>query len=79
MISEKIKSEIINFADGYGAVITFKDELQVSHKDITLKWSDGKTSYFTVIVDPVLINDNNTIQVNTRIVSTKTLNGIVSS
>jgi len=78
MISEKIKKEIIDFADGYGAIITFKDELQVSHKDISLKWSDGKTSYFTVIVDPVVINDNNTIQVSTRIVSTKSLNGIVN-
>lgn len=78
MISEKIKSEIINFADGYGAVITFKDELQVSSKDISIKWSDGKTSYFTVLLDPLLINDNNTIQINTRIVSTKSLNGIVS-
>ena len=79
MISEKIKKEIVDFADGYGAIITFKDELQVSHKDISLKWSDGKTSYFTVIVDPIMINDNNTIQVNTRIVSTKSLNGIITS
>jgi len=71
MISEKIKSEIVNFADGYGAVITFKDEMQVSTKDITIKWSDGKTSFFSVVLDPIVINDNNTVQVNAKIVSTK--------
>ena len=71
MISDKIKSEIINFADGYGAVITFKDEMQVSSKDVIIQWSDGEKSNFSIIVDPVMINDNNTIQVNARLVSTK--------
>ena len=71
MISDKIKSEIINFADGYGAVITFKDEMQVSSKDVIIQWSNGEKSNFSIIVDPVMINDNNTIQVNARLVSTK--------
>ena len=71
MISDKIKSEIINFADGYGAIITFKDEIQVSSKDVIIQWSNGEKSNFTIIVDPVMINDNNTIQVNARLVSTK--------
>lgn len=71
MISDKIKSEIINFADGYGAVITFRDEIQIGQKDVTIKWSDGKSTFLSILVDPVLINDNNTIQVNTRLASTK--------
>ena len=71
MISDKIKSEIINFADGYGAVITFRDEIEIGNKDITIKWSDGKTTFLSVFVDPVLINDNNTIQVNAKLISTK--------
>lgn len=71
MISDKIKSEIINFADGYGAVITFRDEMQIGQKDVIIKWSDGKQTSLSVYVDPLMINDNNTIQVNARITSTK--------
>ena len=71
MISENIKKQIIDFADGYGAVITFKDEMQVSPKDVIIQWSNGEKSNFSITVDPVMINDNNTIQVNARLVSTK--------
>ena len=71
MISEKIKKEIVDFADGYGAIITFRDEMQVGQKDIVINWSDGSKSNYSVSVDPVLINDNNTIEVKARLVSTK--------
>ena len=71
MISENIKKQIIDFADGYGAIITFRDEIQIGQKDITIKWSDGKSTFLSILVDPVLINDNNTIQVNAKLVSTK--------
>ena len=71
MISEKIKKDIVDFADGYGAVITFRDEIQIGQKDITIKWSDGKSTFLSILVDTVLINDNNTIQVNAKLVSTK--------
>ena len=71
MISENIKKQIIDFADGYGAIITFRDEMQVGQKDIGINWSDGSKSNYSISVDPVLINDNNTIQVNARLVSTK--------
>lgn len=71
MISENIKKQIIDFADGYGAVITFRDEMQVSQKDITINWSNGEKSNYSVWVDPVMINDNNTIQVNAKLTSNK--------
>ena len=71
MISENIKKQIVDFADGYGAIITFRDEIQIGQKDITIKWSDGKSTFLSILVDPVLINDNNTIQVNAKLVSTK--------
>ena len=71
MISENIKKQIIDFADGYGAVITFRDEMQVGQKDIGINWSNGEKSRYSITIDPIMINDNNTVQVNARLVSTK--------
>ena len=71
MISENIKKQIIDFADGYGAVITFRDEMQVGQKDLSINWSNGEKSSYSITIDPVMINDNNTVQVNARLVSTK--------
>ena len=71
MISENIKKQIIDFADGYGAVITFRDEMQVGQKEICIRWSNGEKSSYSITLDPVMINDNNTIEVVARFVSTK--------
>ena len=71
MISENIKKQIIDFADGYGAVITFRDEMQIGQKDISIQWSNGEKSRYSITIDPVMINDNNTVQVIARLISTK--------
>ena len=71
MMSEKIKKQVVDYADSLGAVITFRDEMQVGQKDITIKWSNGDTSYYSVFVDPVMINDNNTIEVKARLSANK--------
>ena len=71
MISENIKKQIIDFADGYGAVITFRDEMQIGQKDISIQWSNGEKSRYSITIDPIVINDNNTVQVIARLVSTK--------
>ena len=71
MISENIKKQIIDFADGYGAIITFRDEMQVGQKDISIQWSNGEKSRYSITIDPVMINDNNTVEVIARLIATK--------
>jgi len=68
MLSEKIKKQIIDFADKFNCPILFPDEIQKGEHDIILKWSDGKTWSYTFHVDPEI--RDGTIRLNTKLKNT---------
>ena len=64
------RQKIIDFAEHLGIEILFKSDVEIGRDNVKLKWHNGDHAIYTVKVIPTLINDNNTISLDSRITMT---------
>ncbi len=64
------RQKIIDFAAHFGMEILFKSDVEAGRDNIKLKWHNGDHAIYTVKVIPTLINDNNTISLDSRLTMT---------
>lgn len=68
---EKIKQQILDFADYYNLPVAFRDDFNISKHNITVKWSDGEQWSFSPNAEPVLKSEQQILELGTRIDFTK--------
>ena len=59
--------EIELLANEYNIPILFRNDIQKSENELIENWSDGYKFIYTINVTPVIIKDNNMIQLNAKL------------
>lgn len=71
MIPKEVKKQILEISERYNEPVLFPDNVQLSQHDVTLKWSDGQIVQYTFEVVPIVKNDKKTIELQTKLESTR--------
>ena len=64
------REKILEFAKHFDMEILFKSDIEIGRDNIKLKWHNGNYVTYTVKVIPTLIDDNQTIRLDSRLTST---------
>ena len=64
------RQKIIEFASHFNMEILFKSDLEQGRDNLKLKWHNGDHAIYTVKVIPILIDDNQTIRLDSRMTMT---------
>jgi len=65
------RSKIIDAANEFKVPVCFRDDVEFHRDYILMTWSDGTQTRVSIQADPIMVNDNSTIKLNYRLISTR--------